>query len=178
MKSGSIKRTQAYQNVMEILVEEEIERRLKQLSPQIAKSINPIEVATYALNRLPPLYASSEKGWKYQKQRGMKELAKQISTVVSRSISAVQKDPIRLSTPLFDSKDPASQQALKRLKKLLLQENLSWWELPRVVEQALIKAWHGEISWKHHEQFFVQVAQHKIPAQSGRTWGMDRYGRW
>ncbi|MBC6421985.1 MAG: late competence development ComFB family protein [Hormoscilla sp. SP5CHS1] len=35
---------------------------MKQLPPELADYINRVEVATYALDRLPPLYASSQEG--------------------------------------------------------------------------------------------------------------------
>jgi hypothetical protein len=40
-------------NVMELLVNEEIERQLKPYPSKIKKYINKVEVATFALNRLP-----------------------------------------------------------------------------------------------------------------------------
>ncbi|MGB5596982.1 MAG: late competence development ComFB family protein, partial [Crocosphaera sp.] len=55
-------------NVMEILVKEEIEKQLKFYPKNIRNYINKVEVATYALNRLPPLYASSTIGKEKQKR--------------------------------------------------------------------------------------------------------------
>ncbi len=97
-----VNQAQTAKNVMEWLVAEEIERRIKPLSPKIANSINWVEVATYALNHLPPLYACTEEGWNYQKQRGKDELSEQISTAVSQAVTVVQQDPIRRSTPLVE----------------------------------------------------------------------------
>ena len=97
-----VNQAQTAKNVMEWLVAEEIERRRKPLSPKIANGINWVEVATYALNHLPPLYACTEEGWNYQKQRGKDELSEQISTAVSQAVTVVQQDPIRRSTPLVE----------------------------------------------------------------------------
>jgi hypothetical protein len=97
-----VNQAQTSKNVMEWLVAEEIERRIKPLSPKIANGINWVEVATYALNHLPPLYACTEEGWKYQQQRGREELSEQISTAVSQAVTVVQQDPIRRSTPLVE----------------------------------------------------------------------------
>lgn len=94
-----------YQNVMEWLVTREIEQQHLQLSPEVANSINTIEVAAYALNRLPPLYASSEEGWRYQQIRGKLKFSKLIMTVVRQAFAAVQRDKSRNSTPLRDKKD-------------------------------------------------------------------------
>ena len=56
-------------NVMEILVSEEIDRQIGRFPDNIRKFINRIEVATYALNRLPALYASSQQGFNQQKTK-------------------------------------------------------------------------------------------------------------
>jgi len=46
---------------------------MKQLPPELADYINRVEVATYALDRLPPLYASSQEGRCHQRVRGKQE---------------------------------------------------------------------------------------------------------
>ncbi|MGB7444653.1 MAG: late competence development ComFB family protein [Coleofasciculaceae cyanobacterium] len=94
-----------YQNVMEWLVAREIEQQHLQLPPEVAISVNTTEVAAYALNRLPPLYASSEEGWRYQQIRGKLKFSKLIMTVVRQAFAAVQRDKSRNSTPLKEKKD-------------------------------------------------------------------------
>ncbi|MEL6231064.1 MAG: late competence development ComFB family protein, partial [Cyanobacteria bacterium J06627_3] len=77
-----------YINVMELLVAEEVEQQLRQLPTRVLKYIKSIEVETYALNRLPSLYAASEKGWHSQYQKAKYELGKEISGAVRRAIAA------------------------------------------------------------------------------------------
>ena len=91
-------------NVMEILVTEEIKKQIQQYPSQIKEYINEVEVASYALNRLPPLYASSEEGFYRQKQRGQREFRHQISNVVRQALKVVQAEPLRFSTPLSENK--------------------------------------------------------------------------
>lgn len=52
---------------MEDLVSEEVRRQLVLMSPRLTRYIKRVEVETYALNRLPPLYACSREGWLHQK---------------------------------------------------------------------------------------------------------------
>ncbi len=87
-------------NVMEILVLKEVDRQLEKLSPKLTQYIKRIEVATYALNRLPSLYASSQEGLRYQLKRAKKEYKAQIYVAVLQAMAAVQRDPLRCSTPL------------------------------------------------------------------------------
>ncbi len=87
-------------NAIEPLVEEEVERQLQHLPPQMVKYIDPVQVLAYALNRLPALYATSEEGWHRQQLRAKQHLSNQIFTAVRQGFAAVQKDPLRVATPL------------------------------------------------------------------------------
>ena len=111
--------------------------------------INPVEVATYALNRLPALYASSEKGKAQQILAVRKQYQEDIKTAVRRAIAAVQRDPLRVSKPLVDERDLKYQQAqtaLKDLERFLEERNLtsyetlSWTNLVTIVQSALNQA--------------------------------------
>ena len=88
-----------YQNVLEPLVLAEVERQRKNLSPQLASFINPLDVSTYALNRLPALYANSDTGWQRQRQKAEK-MQQEIATAVHWGVNAVIQDPLRGSGSL------------------------------------------------------------------------------
>jgi hypothetical protein len=145
--------TTTHRNVMELLVQEEIERQIKRYPVALALHTNRVEVATYALNRLPPLYASSEKGKNQQKLLGYKEFKKQITMAVRQGLAAVHRDPIRVSTPLIsevEAKYQSADAALVELQDLLEKRNLldyqklTWDNLVNVVQRALNKtAWIG-----------------------------------
>ncbi len=85
-------------NVMEILVAQELERQLKAIPQATAAYITKLDVITYALNRLPPLYAASLEGVAYQKEEGKENHKRAIQLAVQRAISAVQRDPLRRAT--------------------------------------------------------------------------------
>ncbi|MDY7020126.1 MAG: late competence development ComFB family protein [Cyanobacteriota bacterium] len=95
-------------NVMEILIVQETERQLKKLAPNQVQYIKLVEVATYALNRLPSLYASSQEGLNHQLQHAKQQYKPQIIVAVRQGVAAVQRDPLRRSTPI-DLKQPDSQ---------------------------------------------------------------------
>lgn len=132
-------------NVMEDLVAEEIEKQLNRYPVSNSKLINRVEVATYALNRLPPLYASSYKGLNKQKIKGKSELHFKITKVVKEAISTIQQDLLRSSSPLtieFDRMGQELQEAEKALKELgafLPNKEVSWKNLVRTVKPILIK---------------------------------------
>jgi hypothetical protein len=116
----------AYVNVMEMLVAEEVTKQIKGLPPRILKYLKQTEVETYALNRLPSLYASSEKGWQHQYEKAKRELYSQIKNAVRQALAAVQVDPIRSSEPLNLSYDEEAETALEILRALYQQPDLGW----------------------------------------------------
>ena len=129
--------TRAYTNVMELLVAEEVDKQFAQLPQRVMKYVKRLEVETYALNRLPSLYASSEKGWQYQYDKAKRDFNQKVSHAVRQAFAAVQVDPIRLSKPLPLSGDAESQIALQTLREMLQQPDLSWEGAIRKVGQVL-----------------------------------------
>ncbi|MEM9273891.1 MAG: late competence development ComFB family protein [Cyanobacteria bacterium P01_F01_bin.143] len=132
-------------NVMEELVTEEINKQLKRYPRKVAKFINQVEVFTYALNRLPPLYASSHKGFNRQKIRGKAELQITITRTVRDGIKQVQNDLIRISNPLtmelnsVEQELAEAQEALQELSVFFPTKNLSWKNINKIVKPILIK---------------------------------------
>lgn len=133
-------------NIMEELVNDEIKRQLKHYPSGLVQYLNQIEVATFALNRLPSLYASSEKGKNLQKLIGQRRYKEQIKVAVRQGIAAVQRDPIRSSKPLIsdlETEYEAAKRALSELQKRLEEreltdyEKLTWENLVSVIERAL-----------------------------------------
>jgi len=132
-------------NVMEELVTEEINKQLKRYPRKVAKFINQVEVFTYALNRLPPLYASSHKGLNRQKIRGKAELQITITRTVRDGIKKVQNDLIRISNPLttelnsVEQELAEAQEALQELSVFFPTKNLSWKNINKIVKPILIR---------------------------------------
>jgi hypothetical protein len=116
----------SYVNVMELLVAEEVAKQIEGMPTRLLKYLKPVEVETYALNRLPSLYASSEKGWQHQYEKAKRELHSQIKSAVRQAFAAVQIDPIRVSKPLPLNQDESAQVALDNLREMLRQPELDW----------------------------------------------------
>ncbi len=126
-----------YINAMETLVEQEVEQQLKSLPPKAASYLNRLELVAFALNQLPSLYATSERGLEYQLQRGRMKYATPIRQAVHRAIMAIQRDPIRSVAPLQAKQSPMMQEVLNRMRLLLNNEKISWDTLPTAVERAI-----------------------------------------
>ena len=137
-------------NIMEELVTEEVARQIKRYPDNISQYINQVEVATYALNRLPPLYASCHKGLNKQKLKGKSDYSIEITKAVRQAFAAVQKDILRYSTPLVPKDDSDSaitpneelveaRKALAQLAEFFPNGQVSWQNLVRVVKPLLMK---------------------------------------
>lgn len=136
-----------YKNVMEMLVEEEVSRQFKSLSPRMASYVNPVELVAYALNQLPALYATTEKGLEYQLERGRAKYNTQVAQAVQRAIAAISRDPLRAWPPLPDQQSTPLREVLHQMRLLLRNDKVDWNNLPMVVEQALTRASQSNQPW-------------------------------
>lgn len=86
-------------NVMEELVLTEAIARVAEIKVTSGHTLDVGDIAAYALNRLPPLYATTEEGANYQRQRAREELetliAQQIDEAIARSLDRPEFFPER-----------------------------------------------------------------------------------
>ncbi|HEY9711681.1 MAG TPA: late competence development ComFB family protein [Oculatellaceae cyanobacterium] len=80
-------------NVMEELVLTEAIAKVAEAEATSDRVLDIGDIAAYALNRLPPLYATTEEGAKYQRQRAKEELQNLISQQVTAAIAHNQNRP-------------------------------------------------------------------------------------
>ena len=168
MKNSHSESDYTHRNVMELLVSEEINRQIVRLPSNIKKFINPIEVATYALNRLPALYASSQQGFNKQKLKGRSQYSVQITQEVRKGFAAIQQDILRSSTPLRSGNDSEADKSIKEAKAALQEladylpeEDLTWKNVVRLVKPIL-----AELKHRNREA----VNSQKVRARSSKLW--------
>lgn len=142
--SASLQDDRAYTNVMERLVAEEVERQKAKLPPKLREYIKTVEVETYALNRLPALYASSEKGWQMQYEKAGKTHADAVSKAVRQGIAAVQVDPLRASQPLSVKQTDESEAVLTTIRNMLNQPELGWDDILYKCKRLLLPRNHPD----------------------------------
>ncbi|MEL6929266.1 MAG: late competence development ComFB family protein [Cyanobacteria bacterium J06600_6] len=162
-----------HRNVMEVLVSEEIDRQIVRLPSNIKKFINPIEVATYALNRLPALYASSQQGFNKQKIKGRSQYSVKITQEVRKGFAAIQQDLLRTSTPLMsdneselDKSIKEAKAALQELSDYLPEKDLTWKNIVRLVKPILAEL---------KEQDPEVINTHKVRGRSSGLWEDSAY---
>ncbi|HEY9635172.1 MAG TPA: late competence development ComFB family protein [Coleofasciculaceae cyanobacterium] len=74
-------------NVMEELVLTEAIAQIAEIEATSDRVLDVGDIAAYALNRLPPLYATTEEGAQYQRQRAKEELQELITQQVCAAIT-------------------------------------------------------------------------------------------
>ncbi len=157
-----------HRNVMELLVADEIDRQIVRLPNNIRKFINTIEVATYALNRLPALYASSQQGFNKQKLKGRSQYSVKITQEVRKGFAAVQQDLLRNSTPLLADNEEEIEKsiaeakaALKELADYLPEKDLTWKNIVKLVKPLLVEL---------QQQDEAEINARKVRSKSSGLW--------
>lgn len=153
------KQARCHKNVMEDLVYDEIARQIKHYPKNLAGYINKVEVATYALNRLPALYASSQNGQSQQVQVARKKYKEQVVSAVRRAIAAVERDPLRVSAPIVSDLEnhyDLSKTLVNELQTLLQQRNLLDYPNQEVTLEnavAILQKAFKKMEWSTANQF-------------------------
>ncbi|MBE9046520.1 late competence development ComFB family protein [Pleurocapsales cyanobacterium LEGE 10410] len=100
-------------NVMEELVLSEAITRVTEIEQTSDTSLDVGDIAAYALNRLPPLYATTEEGANYQRQRARQELQeiihKQVLEAIARYLDRPEFFPERQAISTKNDSNMASQ---------------------------------------------------------------------
>ena len=107
-------------NVMEELVVAEVISQVVEIEATSSSLLDVSDVAAYALNRLPPLYATTEEGANFQRQKAKKELKsliqKQVDSAVSLYLDRPNFHPERRSIIKSDIKGNVFEQVSKLLQ--------------------------------------------------------------
>lgn len=116
----------AYVNVMEGLVAQETWRQLKDMPTWFRQSRRWAEVMPYALNRLPTLYASSQRGWQHHIQFAQQELKDTIRQVVKDALLMTRPDPLEHRESLKIERLNDSEVVLQALSSVFQMPELDW----------------------------------------------------
>ncbi len=133
-------------NALEELVIEEAEAQYKRLGADIKKRVDLSEVIAYALNRLPPMYATTQRGWTQQRKKAEQELGQAITKTVRNGFLSTQSDNLRQNDPIPAHELISQARSLAKLRKLFNKEYLKWKDVPDVVRTALDSGYYQSLS--------------------------------
>ena len=100
-------------NVMEELVLSDAITRVSAIETSNNVALDLGDIAAYALNRLPPLYDTTEEGANYQRQRAQEELidviAEQVQIAIARNLDQPEFFPERKAIATNEEQDVLGQ---------------------------------------------------------------------
>jgi hypothetical protein len=133
-------------NALEELVIEEAEAQYKRLGADVKKRVDLSEVIAYTLNRLPPMYATTQRGWVQQRKKAEQELGAAIAKTVRNGFLSTQSDVLRQSDPIPDHELISQARSLFKLRKLFSKDYLKWKDVPEVVRDALNSGFYQSLA--------------------------------
>jgi len=116
----------------------EVRDRLNLLDESAREGINASDVAAFSLNRLPVLYASTNRGWVQQRLRAKHEFQHQIIAAVRQGLLGVMRDPLRKLNSIFPINIDNPACVLRRLQRLFRNPSLQWHDVPLAFQQSLL----------------------------------------
>ncbi len=133
-------------NALEELVIEEAEAQYKRLGADVKKRVDLSEVIGYTLNRLPPMYATTQRGWIQQRKRAEQELGASIVKTVRNGFLSTQSDVLRQSDPIPAHELISQARSLSKLRKLFSKDYLKWKDVPEIVRDAMNSGYYQGLS--------------------------------
>ncbi len=106
-------------NVMEELVLTESIARVAEIEATSDRTLDLGDIAAYALNRLPPLYATTEEGATYQRSRAKEDLQTLIAQCVGEAIAQNLDRPEFFPERQALGKNGAKEEMLSQVSNLL-----------------------------------------------------------
>jgi hypothetical protein len=107
-------------NVMEELVVAEVISKVAEIETTSYSLLDVGDIAAYALNRLPPLYATTEEGANFQRQKAKQELQtlinEQVDSAISQYLDCPEFYPDRQA---ISKKADSNQDVFEQISKLL-----------------------------------------------------------
>lgn len=132
-------------NALEELVIEEAEAQYKRLGADVKKRVDLSEVIAYTLNRLPPMYATTQRGWVQQRKKAEQELGKAIAKTVRNGFLSTQSDVLRQQDPIPAHELISQARSLAKLRKLFNKDYLKWKDVPEIVRDALDSGYYASL---------------------------------
>ncbi|MEO0851964.1 MAG: late competence development ComFB family protein, partial [Cyanobacteria bacterium J06648_11] len=87
-------------NVLEEQVLKEANRQVGALPLSVQRRVRVNDVAAYVLNRMPPMYATNQDGWAFQREKALRRVSREVTQRVFEAIDVMKKSPARSSRPL------------------------------------------------------------------------------
>jgi hypothetical protein len=143
-----------FSNVLEKLVLSLAYHQIQKLHPAITNIVDLGEVTAYVLNRLPPMYATSENGFKQLRLRAREVHGKEVVAAIKEAIDVCVNLPKSTKTPLPLARFEAElEESLEQVCWILKRDDINWRNVPFIVEECLQKVVNNEIEWRKRSDY-------------------------
>lgn len=141
--------TCTFTNVLESLVWNETKRQAKRMTTLLSREVTIEDAAAYTLNRLPPLYATTQEGLERQRNRALSEMGTTIGSTVIQAIMTLSRLPRRLDEPIpllkFES---AQEEAIEQVRLIAQRHDITWRNISKLLEDAWESSKSGQFYWR------------------------------
>ncbi len=145
-------------NVLEDLVQQEVKDQLVHMENVLPRKVGIDDVSAYVLNRLPPMYATTEQGVAWQTQKAKEQIASQIESTVIQAMMTLSKTPRRLADPLPLLKfEEDCEQAIKELRIIFQRDDITWRNIATLAEYAIAHERQGMTYWRQQWRMLGQI---------------------
>ncbi|NMF56949.1 late competence development ComFB family protein [Pseudanabaena yagii] len=145
-------------NVLEDLVQQEVKNQLVHMANVLPRKVGIDDVSAYVLNRLPPMYATTEQGVAWQTQKAKEQIASQIESTVIQAMMTLSKTPRRLADPLPLLKfEEDCEQAIKELRLIFQRDDITWRNIAILAEYAIAHERQGMTYWRQQWRMLGQI---------------------
>jgi len=152
--------TCSFTNVMERLIWEETERQLPRMSHLLAREVTVEDASAYALNRLPPMYATSEEGIEHLREKALVDMGTAIASTVIQSIMTLSRLPRRIDAPIPIVKFEEEQElALSQVRQIAQRDDITWRNISKLVEDAFEETKRSRFGWRRRWQLLGALYQ-------------------
>lgn len=158
LNSYIISASYSFTNILEDLVQQEVKNQLVHMANVLPRKVGIDDVSAYVLNRLPPMYATTEQGIAWQTQKAKEQIASQIESTVIQAMMKLSKTPRRLADPLPLLKfEEDCEQAIKELRLIFQRDDITWRNIATLAEYAIAHERQGMTYWRQQWRMLGQI---------------------
>jgi hypothetical protein len=134
---------------LERLIIKMAQNRAQSFMPTELRFIRLEDVLAKTLNRLPPLYATSDLGINHLRHYAQMNIGSEVAIIVHESMLEVRNENYqKIDDLMFYKIRHEREQAILKLNKLLLNLEVKWQNLSEVIAKSLQLAKSGKVCWE------------------------------
>jgi hypothetical protein len=130
------------------------QKRATTIPPDELYALRLEDIVAIALNRLPPLYATTADGLSFLRHQAKLTIGSEVSTIMGEAIQESRRAIFVHQPPLmFHRLRQEREQALQAVSSLLFDQDIRWQNVTTVAATFLYRAQRGAVCWRRSKAF-------------------------